>query len=86
MLSVEHARQKSGIGRELVAAAEAFCAANGRTTMTLVLVNLRVELPPLYRKLGYAETGTEPWPDSQRDRASQPCHFIVMSKAIAGNQ
>jgi len=82
MLSVEPGRQREGIGRRLVAAAEAFCAANGRTVMTLVLVNLRLELPPLYRTFGYEETGTEPWPESQRERASQPCHFIVMRKPI----
>ena len=82
MLSVLPDRQKSGLGRALIAAAEAFCAERGRTTMTLIVVNLRLELPPLYRRLGYRETGTEPWPESERERASQPCHFIVMTKSI----
>ena len=82
MLSVAPDRQKSGVGRALIAAAEAFCAERARTTMTLIVVNLRLELPPLYRRLGYRETGTEPWPESERERTSQPCHFIVMTKPI----
>ncbi|MGH2632628.1 MAG: GNAT family N-acetyltransferase [Tepidiformaceae bacterium] len=82
MLSVEPGRQKSGLGRELIGAAERFCAERGRTVMTLVLVNLRLELPPFYRKLGYTESGTEPWPVSELEKTSVPCHFIVMTKPI----
>ena len=47
--------------------------------MDVVVVNLRVELFPLYRKLCYRETGTKPATDP---RAIQPFHFVMMSKGL----
>ena len=38
------------------------------------------ELPPFYRRFGYAEAGTRPFLDTER--ATGPCHFIVMTKAL----
>jgi hypothetical protein len=46
------------------------------------VVDLRRELPPFYRRLGYRQTGTEPFPD--RHRAKRPCKFLLMSKTLAG--
>ena len=48
--------------------------------MELHVVNLRTELPPYYRKLGYDEQGTGPFPDPET--ATQPCHFVVMRKRL----
>ena len=79
MLSVDPFRQRSGIGRRLVHAAEARARAAGCTAMDIRVVNLRVELPPFYRRLGYADNGTEPASDP---RALQPFHFQIMSKAL----
>jgi hypothetical protein len=42
-------------------------------------VNLRAELPPLYRRLGYMESGTAPFED---DALTRPCHFVMMSKPV----
>jgi hypothetical protein len=47
------------------------------------VVNLRVELPPFYRGLGYRETGTEAFSSSESP-TKLPCHFVCMSKALAG--
>jgi GNAT superfamily N-acetyltransferase len=79
MLSVDPARQHGGIGRRLVQAAEARARATGCTAMDIRVVNLRVELPPFYRRLGYVDNGTEPVSDP---RALQPFHFQIMSKAL----
>jgi hypothetical protein len=46
----------------------------------LSVVDLRTELPPFYRALGYAERTTAPFPHPER--ATQPCHMIVMSKNL----
>jgi predicted N-acetyltransferase YhbS len=81
LLSVDPARQKSGIGRRLVAAAEEFARESGAHFMDITVVNLRTELPPLYEKLGYRITGTEPFPAEQMP-ITQPCHFICMSKEL----
>lgn len=80
MLSIDPDRQGQGLGSQLIAAAEAHCRTAGCRTMELEVVNLRTELPPFYRRFGYTESGTRPFPDT--DRASRPCHFIVMSKPL----
>jgi GNAT superfamily N-acetyltransferase len=80
LLSVDPTRQRAGIGRRLVAAAEEFCRAAGCTAIDIRVVNLRTELPPIYRRLGYVETGTEPFP---ADLTRQPCHFVLMTKPLA---
>jgi hypothetical protein len=51
----------------------------GCRAVDIRVVNLRTELPPIYRRLGYLETGIQPFEDP---RASQPCHFILMSKPL----
>lgn len=84
LLSVDPERQKSGLGRRLVAAAEEFAREMGARHMDLRVVHLRTELPPLYEKLGYKVSGTEPIPEELVAKVSQPCHFIVMSKPLGG--
>jgi GNAT superfamily N-acetyltransferase len=80
LLSVQPARQGRGLGRRLVAAAEEYCRAAGCGAMDLLVVNLRTELEPFYSSLGYALTGTVPFPPD--GRATRPCHFVVMSKRL----
>jgi N-acetylglutamate synthase-like GNAT family acetyltransferase len=80
MLSIEPRRQGEGHGARLVGAAEQWCARKGCTAVEIEVVDLRTELPPFYRKLGYAEQGTRPFPDPERCKL--PCHFIVMRKAL----
>ena len=80
MLSIDPDRQRQGLGRRLIAAAEARAREHGCRYMDIHIVNLRQELPDYYRHLGYRESGTLPFSDP--DRASQPCFFIVMSKPL----
>ena len=80
LLSVDPARQKSGIGRRLVDAAEAHCRDLGCSAMDMQIVNLRSELPPFYQRLGYSEAGTAPFPADVVTKL--PCHFVRMSKSL----
>jgi len=82
MLAVDPKRQGRGLGREMVAAAEAYCREKGCTAMDLTVLSLRPELPPLYRKLGYIENGIEEFRPSRPLEDSLECHCIVMSKAL----
>lgn len=82
LLSVAPARQKTGLGRRLVAAAEEFAREMGARRMDLTVVNLRTELPPYYEKLGYQLAGTEPIREEMVARVTQPCHFVRMSKPL----
>lgn len=84
LLSVDPARQKTGLGRRMVAAAEEFAREMGARRMDLTVVNLRTELPPFYQKLGYALVGAEPIREEMLPRVTQPCHFIRMSKPLGG--
>lgn len=80
MLSVDPARQRQGVGRRLIDAVEARARGRGCRFMDIHIVNLRKELPPYYRGLGYAERGTLPFSDPLR--ASRDCYFLVMSKNL----
>jgi N-acetylglutamate synthase-like GNAT family acetyltransferase len=80
LLAVHPSKHRQGLGARLVAAAEAFCRHAGCRAMDLSVVHLRTELPPFYRALGYAESGAAPFPHPER--ATRPCHMIVMSKTL----
>jgi GNAT superfamily N-acetyltransferase len=80
LLSIDPNRQKRGLGARLIAAAEDACRTAGCREMEIEVVNLRTELPPFYRRFGYRDAGTRPFPDGER--ATRPCHFIVMAKPL----
>jgi hypothetical protein len=48
--------------------------------MDILIVSLRTELLPFYRRRGYVETGTLPLPPGIE--TTQPCHFITMAKDL----
>jgi predicted N-acetyltransferase YhbS len=80
MLSIAPPLQRRGLGRQLVEAAESRARALGCRFMDMHIVNLREELLPYYRRLGYAENGTLPF--SEPTRPSRSCFFVVMSKRL----
>jgi GNAT superfamily N-acetyltransferase len=61
LLGVDPSRQGQGLGRKMVEEAEDYARAACCKFMDLRIVNLRTELPPFYRRLGYVETGIEPF-------------------------
>ena len=79
-LSVDPARQKSGIGRRMMQEAENYCRNAGCKALDIRIVNLRTELPAIYRKFGFVETGTQS--AEVIKNATQPIHFITMSKPL----
>ena len=81
MLSVDPQRQRSGVGSQLIAAAEDYCREAGCRFMDLTFVNLRLPLPGYYRRFGYEESGTLPFPADQAT-PNQPIHLVQMSKAL----
>jgi GNAT superfamily N-acetyltransferase len=82
MLAVDPSCQGRGLGRFMVEAAEDYCRRHGCRYLDLTVLSLRPELPPFYRKLGYAESGTEPFRPSRPLRPGIECHCIVMSKGL----
>lgn len=81
LLAVDPARQRAGIGSRLIEAAEQYCRATGSNFMDLTTVNLRKELPGYYRRRGYVESGTLPFPADQHP-PKIPCHLVKMSKPL----
>ena len=81
LLAVDPARQHSGMGSFLIEAAEDYCRAAGCLFMDLTIVNLRKELPGYYRRRGYVENGTLPFPEDQHP-PKIPCHLVRMSKPL----
>ena len=79
-LSVDPARQKSGLGKRMMDAAEEYARARGCSVLDIRIVNLRTELPGIYRKFGFVETGTQA--ADVIKTATQPIHFITMSKRL----
>jgi ribosomal protein S18 acetylase RimI-like enzyme len=81
LLSVDPQRQNSGLGSTLMNAAEDYCAKAGSRVMDLRIVSVRQELPRFYHRLGYVETGTEPFTAGLQPKV--PCYFVNMSKPLA---
>lgn len=78
LLAIDPARQGERIGTALMDVAEQRCRERGATSVQIRVVNLREELPPFYRRRGYVERGTAPFPLE----SARPCHFIVMEKPL----
>jgi len=79
MLAVDPSHQGRGLARRMMAAAEAHAAGLGCRAIDIRIVDRRVELPPLYRALGFVDNGTAPFDDPL---LTKPCHFILMSKEV----
>lgn len=82
MLAVDPSLQGKGLGRAMIQAAEDHCRVAGCIAMDLVVLSLRPDLPPRYRKLGYMETGTEEFTPTRRLKDGMECHAILMSKNL----
>lgn len=80
MLSIDPPLQHRGLGMQLIEAVEARARDRGCRTMDIHVVDLREDLLPYYRRLGYVDSGRLPF--SEPERASRPCSFIVMSKPL----
>jgi len=80
LLAVDPERQRCGLGGRLIAAAEEYCRSAGCRFMDLSFVNVRHELPDYYRRLGYTENGTLPFPPEAVTKI--PVHLVRMSKAL----
>lgn len=80
MLSVEPSRQKLGLGTRMMREVEAYARKAACKVLDIRIVNLRTELPPIYRKFGFVETGTES--AARIENVTQSVHFITMSKEL----
>jgi len=80
MLAVDPDRQKQGIGRQLIAAAEEHCRAAGCRHLDLDIVNVREELPAFYARFGFAPYDTAAF--HEPEKLKRAAHLILMTKAL----
>ncbi|HMD38008.1 MAG TPA: GNAT family N-acetyltransferase [Candidatus Acidoferrum sp.] len=78
LLSVDPPKQGTGLGRKLMYAAEEYFRSAGCTGVDLRVISPRTVLPAFYRRLGYVETGTAPFPSEVQSKVRG--HYIIMSK------
>ena len=82
MLAVDPSHQRGGLGQQMLAAAEDRFRTQGCEAIDISVLSLRPELPRIYRRYGFVETGTEEFTMSRELKDGQKCHCIVMSKQL----
>lgn len=80
LLALRPELQGRGLGRLLMNRAENYLAAAGCEAAHLRTISARNDLVPMYKHLGYEETGTAAMPAEIPLKI--PCHFITMSKRL----
>jgi ribosomal protein S18 acetylase RimI-like enzyme len=81
-LAVDPAHQGAGLGRFIVREAEEHLRRQGCRAVDITVLSLRPELPSMYRRFGYVETGMEEFHLPRAVKSGAECHFIVMSKVL----
>jgi ribosomal protein S18 acetylase RimI-like enzyme len=84
MLSVVPQLQGGGVGKQLMAAAEAHAKAVPCDHIFMSVISVRHELIAWYQRLGYAPTGeTKPFPTDERyGIPTQPLEFVILRKSM----
>ena len=86
MLTVSPELQNSGIGKQLLQAAEQLAQQLELSKIQMTVIGIRKELLAWYIRNGYEDTGVrEPFPFGEGDKAltSEPLDFIVLEKKLS---
>ena len=85
-LTIEPGAQNTGLGRHLLAAAEAWAATHGVRAIKMTVVNVRTQLIEWYERRGYhltAETEPFPYTNPRFGTPTRPdLHFAVLRKHL----
>lgn len=85
MLGVDPSAQGSGIGKQLLVAAETHARQIGCSRIHITVISMRQELADWYMRHGYSDTGERiPFIESMERSGAhlQPLEFMVMEKII----
>ena len=86
MLTVSPELQNSGIGKQLLQAAEQLAQQLELSRIQMTVIGIRTELLAWYVRNGYEDTGLrEPFPFGEGDKAltSEPLDFMVLEKKLS---
>lgn len=82
MLAVDPAQQGRGLAHRLVEAAEVHLRAAGCDEVEIIVLNMRPELLPIYRRFGFVDKGTTPFKTSRLLKPGVECYGIIMVKTL----
>ncbi|HEX8059932.1 MAG TPA: GNAT family N-acetyltransferase [Cyclobacteriaceae bacterium] len=85
MLTVEPSIQGSGIGKEMLRAAEEFGKTRGCRSVYMTVITIRKELIDWYKRHGYADTGERKpfhFNDPRFGQPKQKLEFLVLEKKL----
>ena len=82
LLAVDPAQQRRGLAQQLAAAGEDWLIERGCQMIEILVLSLRPELLTLYRRFGFAETGTEEFRYPRAFKPGVECHCIKMEKPL----
>jgi ribosomal protein S18 acetylase RimI-like enzyme len=83
MFCVSPALQTKGIGKQIMAAAEAYAKEQECPAVFMRVISIRNELISWYERQGYYKTGeVQPFDDTKFGIAKQPIGFIVLQKDL----
>ncbi len=82
MLAVDPARQGQGIARRLMEKAEDHLREAGCNEVEIIVLNMRRELLPIYRRMGFAEQGPIEFKPSRPLKPGVEVHGIIMIKKL----
>ncbi len=82
MLAVDPQQQGTTIVRRIVAAAENHCREQGCKFADITVLSQRAELPPVYRRFGYVQTGIKEFESTQTLKAGVECRTLLLTKTL----
>jgi predicted N-acetyltransferase YhbS len=82
MLAVDPAQQGRGLSRRLVKEAENKLRAAGCDEVEIIVLNMRPDLLPIYRRFGFVEEGTMDFKPSRTLKPGVECWGIIMVKKL----
>ena len=82
MLAVDPTQQGRGLARRLVEAAEDHLRAAGCSEVEIIVLNMRPELLPIYRRFGFVDAGTTPFKTSRPLKPGVECYGVIMIKKL----
>lgn len=82
MLAIEPAEQGRGLARKIVEAAEGRLRSAGCDEVEIIVLNMRPDLLPLYKRFGFVQTGTTQFAPSRTLKPGVECYGITMAKQL----
>ena len=82
MLAVHPRKQGTSVVRRIVKAAEDYCRERGCKFADITVLSQRNELPPVYERFGYRQTGTKEFESTQRLKEGVECHTLLLTKVL----